>query len=237
MVSVSEITLWSRPVEQVLEWKRRSPQSTRAISEVGDLYLSRGLYDKAIRSYNQLAPIYPDDIYPQIISMSIKSCLQGRTIDRDEWNLLYKKAARAKWNSMAPVVALDHLTTRFLKGNCDTINIYALIRLIVILATNPEFSHHSAQLHELAALLNGMIGEADAAIENASKAIEVKPSPQRYLLKLRILLDVKKYDEARDTLDTIKKRYKNNIAFHLAYGDMIGYFEDRLAKAQKSNNK
>lgn len=236
MVTLSEITLWSRPVEQTLEWKRRSPQSTRAILEVGDLYLRMGLYNKAIMTYNQITNIHPDDIYPRIQSMTIKSCFKGETVDRDEWNLLHRKAAKAKWNGVAPVVTLDRLTVQLLDGDCDTINIYALVQLIVIIATNPYFSHHSAQLHELAALLNGAIGEADAAIENASKAIEVRPSPQRYLLKLRILLDVKKYDEARDTLDTIKKRYKNNVRFHLAYDDMIGYFEDRLVKVQASEN-
>ena len=236
IVTLSEITLWSRPVEQTLEWKRRSPQSTRAIAEVGDLYLRMSLYNKAIMTYNQIINIHPDDIFPQIKTMTIKSCFKGEIVDRDEWNLLYKKAAQAKWNGVAPVVTLDQLTTRLLDGDCDTINIYALIRLVVIIATNPEFSHHSAQLHELAALLNGAIGEADAAIENASKAIEERPSPQRYLLKLRILLDVKRYDEARDTLDTIKRRYKNDIRFHLAYDDMVGYFEDRLVKLQTSEN-
>jgi hypothetical protein len=37
-------------------------------------------------------------------------------------------------------------------------------------------------------------------------------------------------------LDTIKRRYKNDVRFHLAYGDRIGYFEDRLVKVQASEN-
>jgi len=231
-VTMSEINLWSRPVDQAIEWQRRSPESVRAISEVGHIYLSFKNYEKALSTFALIENIYPDDIYPYFKKISIKSCLMDQKIDEQQWKLLYQKAAQAKWYGGAPVVELDRMVSKIKSGKCKKINIYALIRFVLLLAKNPSYKTHFAQLYEISALLNGHIGEAEVALNNATRALEEKQSPQRYILKIKLLIETNRLKAAEEAIKDFNEKYSNKPTVKLAYRKFITYYEDKLEELQ-----
>jgi hypothetical protein len=114
------------------------------------------------------------------------------------------------------------------ENDCQTIEIDQLIRLIVILAHNPQYSGQRAVLHELAARLGVVTGDAGVAYHNISTAVQLSPKIPRLILKFQIVLAMQEYEEAEQTLNEIRRRLDENMRFKLAFADRVTQLEQEL---------
>ncbi len=230
LVTLLELHLWSRPIEQALEWQRRSPGSMRAHEDIGNLYIVFNDAERALKVFQNMRALFPDDIYPYMKVINIKSCLQKSEVTDEDWRTVLDKAQHAKWYGLSPVAELNALIDNLQKGKCAPMNIYLLIRLILVLAYNPDYAHHRDMFHELAAILNMNLGETEAALNNIDEALLQKKTVSRYFLKVRILLDQQRTAEASQVLEEIRQLFRLHPAMQLAYRKPLAVLERRLTQ-------
>lgn len=229
-VTCVELDLWSKPIVQAIEWQRRSPHSLRAMEDIGNLYINLGEGDKAIEVYDKMMLAYPDEVFPYIKEINIKECLQKTPITQEEWNSVLEKASVAKWHGFATIAEIYALTKNIQKGKCENINVYSLIKFIIILVNNPEYAHHAAILHELAAILSVIIGENKVALNNLDEALRLRPSSSMHILKVRILLEEGLKSQAEAAISDFREFLDKRPRLYIAYFDTLKIMENRLKK-------
>jgi tetratricopeptide (TPR) repeat protein len=228
VISLLELDLWSKPVEQALEWQRRSPDSPRAIEDIGNLYFLSGDAEKALEVHRKIWEIYPDEFYPYIKEINIKSCLQQKTLTDEEWARYLEHARTTKYYGLAVISELDALAVNIQKGKCGNINLFLLIRLVVTLAHNPEYRRHWGILHELAAILSIEAGETEAALNNLNQALALRPTPNNHILKIKMLVGLGLLQEAEQAVNDFNQYLKTNKRAWIANKDILRELEEKL---------
>lgn len=236
-VTYLELDLWSKPVEQALEWQRRSPGSLRTMEDIGNLYINMGDGERALEVYQGMRESYPDEVYPYIKQINIKSCLQKKEITDEEWSSALNKAGEAKWYGLATIAEIYALTRNIQNNKCQSINVYLLIRLIIILVHNPEYAHHGAILHELAAMLSAFISENDAALNNINQALKLRQTPSKHIFKIRILLGAGLLDEAQEAISDFRSSLKKQPLSYVAYKNILSAMDKRLERQRDEGEK
>ena len=103
-----------------------------------------------------------------------------------------------------------------------------LTRLIVTLALNPQFKRDRILLHELAARLGILTGDAGVAYHNIVAATRYSPTVPRLILKLRILSALGLKEEATQTMAVLDEMINKNIRLKLAYRDIVTGIRDEM---------
>ncbi|MEX2524960.1 MAG: hypothetical protein WD750_08380 [Gammaproteobacteria bacterium] len=233
IITYLEADLWSKPVIQAEIWAKKHPQSHRAVENLANAYMRLEQYDKAKDTYRRIKDFSPNDIYPDIQLMTIDHCLENNIYTDEEWKELYGKAEKAEPEGLASLVGLDTLVTQKRKGRCPDIDIRNLMRLILILAHNPEFISHRPLLHEVATVLAIEYGDPRSALANINEAIRNNPQPNMYILKLKILIALERVEESEETLMTLKDIIKRDPMDYVAFTNQINDLEERINKLKR----
>lgn len=228
-VSLLELNLWSKPLQQAIEWQQRSPGSPRALEDLANQYLLHGQVDNARETYHTISTTFPQDVYPYIKEIGITACIENKQIEPQLWEQALDKARTSEWNGFASSSELDALAVNIINGHCETINIYLLIRLIVSLSTNPEYGKDRAPLHELAAVLSAYLGEVDAALNNIDQALKLAPKASTHEQKIIILLEFGRLVEAEIAIEEFRQFLLKQPRALIAYSDALVGLEQRLA--------
>lgn len=226
-VTVSEVRLWADPLEKHLHLLRQHPESPRAITAFGNFLISTGRVDDAENFYRRLAEERPLDIYPRLKLMAIAACVRDQPVDAGSWLDLLQDAQRARYSDFGIAEELVLIVTATAEGDCQTLDRGQLTRLLVTLALNPDFWRDRPELHELAAHVGVLTGDAGVAYHNVVEAVNLAPSVPRQLLKLQILLALGKPEETQESLRALKAQLESSVSLRIAYGRAV----DRLEKA------
>lgn len=223
-----ELNLWNNPYQQAFEWARLHPASKRAQNNLATVYIKTGEIDKAIEVYDRLENSNPSDFYPKFRKIVVKNCINKIPIEQEEWIYLLEQAKVSKWDGFSTMVELDELIKNLQSENCTQIGVVNIIFVIVALAYNPEFAHMRGELHVMATDLAVEIGDANTALENINEAIRISPVPSRLMYKIKILMAIKSYDDAKISLGELKTLLSKSPAMKLVYDKFISETEKSL---------
>lgn len=226
--SVNQVNNMTAPIPGLIEQVNAHPDSVRAVTELGNLYLINGNISAAERLYGDIALQNPDAIYPQIKLMAIKTCIKNQSLTTGEWRLLFDKASVAKNSGYGVTEELLTISVSVNEDDCQTIEINNLIRLIVTLALNPEYHVERPALHELAARLGIKIGDRGVAYFNIQDAVKLSPTVSRKILKAQILLALDQIDEARDTISDLMSQLDNDFRLKLGFNNRVQQLRQEL---------
>jgi len=230
-----EVNLWTKPIERHLALVQNHPGSARAVTALGNLFIAGYELENAERLYYTVAAQYPGEIYPHIKLMAIKCCVKSQGMDDAEWQELISRAGTAKKSAFGVVEELALIVSAISESDCKAIDLNNLIRLVVTLALNPQFSRERAILHELAARLGIYAGDAGVAYHNILAADKYSSTVQRRILKLRILIALGKQDEAEQTFTALDNMLDKNIRLKLAYRDIVTDIRKELSELEQSS--
>jgi protein O-mannosyl-transferase len=229
-VSVLVINVWSNPHRQSIEWARIHPTSPRAIENLGSFYLLNGEVENALKAFAQISKTYPNHIYPHLKKITIQYCIMKEKLSENEWQELFILARNAKLESIAGIAEIDSLTSMVNKGKCEFADIIPYMKLMLILANNPEYAQFKGGLHELLASLAILVGDGRAAVENIRESVRLTPTVPRLIYKVRILIAMEKKEEAEQTLKRLRTKEKRDPRVYFAYHESIAELEKQLYK-------
>jgi tetratricopeptide (TPR) repeat protein len=225
-VARNEARTWESPVIQADLWYRHHPGSIRALDLKGTMYLAAGFVKQGVAVYKEFKKKYPDDLYPVIKLLFIRSCVQYEHLTQSEWNDLYDLSIKAGPQNQTFLLELDTMTTNVIEDKCAGINIENMIKLEVLLASNPVLINYMPGLHQFAALLSAKIGEFGAAYNNIEKAVETSPNVENMMIKYNILMKMGNRKQAGEVLDKIKKMLESNFKASMVYGSIYKKMRD-----------
>jgi hypothetical protein len=228
--TLPEIRLWTKPVERHLELVHNHPGSARAVTALGNLLIAGHELDNAERLYRTVARQYPGEIYPHIKLMAIKACVISQELHEAEWQELVGKAETAQKTRFGVVEELALIVSAVSEKDCKGINLNSLTRLIVTLALNPHFQKDRAALHELAARLGILTGDAGVAYHNIVAADKYAATVPRRILKLQILLALGLHNEAEATMAALENMINRKLRLKLAYHDIVTAIRKQMDK-------
>ena len=226
--TLMEINLWTKPVERHLALVNNHPGSVRAVTALGNLLISRFELDKAERIYHVVAAEYPTEIYPHIKLLAINGCVRNQDPGPSAWKELITRAGAAEHSGFGTVEELTLIVSAVSEDDCKAIDLNNLTRLIVTLALNPQFKRDRILLHELAARLGILTGDAGVAYHNIVAATRYSPTVPRLILKLRILSALGLKEEATQTMAVLDDMINKNIRLKLAYRDIVIGIRDEM---------
>jgi hypothetical protein len=230
--TLMQMRLWADPLQQHIAMVNHHPDSVRSIIGLGNQYIVHNKLAKAEQLYRQIAAEYPDEIYPQLKLFAIKGCVSGQSITVDEWQVLMQMASTANKPVFGIVEELVTLIAAVTENDCASIDARNLTRLVVTLAMNPALSGDRAALHELAARLGIMIGDAGVAYHNILEAVRLWPTVPRQILKVRILLALGKTEEAEQAMIMLANTINGSVRFKLAYAGILSSLEAEVRHAK-----
>jgi hypothetical protein len=150
-------------------------------------------------------------------------------LTEEGWRALIQAAQDSTGSDFGVVEELALVVASVEESDCRGVDRNQLIRVIVTLALNPQFSRDGAALHELAARLGVLTGDAGVAYHNIVEAVRLVPSVPRQLLKLQILLALGKLEEARESLRVLKSQLEGSLRMRIAYGRAVDRLEEAAA--------
>jgi len=230
--TLMQMKLWADPLQQHIDMVNKHPDSVRSIIGLGNQYIVHNELAKAEQLYQQIAAEYPDEIYPQLKLFAIKGCVTGQSITMDEWQVLVRMAGTVDKPVFGIIEELTTLIAAVTENDCASINAHNLIRFVVTLAMNPAFSGDRAVLHELAARLGIMIGDAGVAYHNILEAVRLWPTVPRQILKIRILLALGKGQEAEQAMIMLANTINGSVRFRLAYVGILSELQAEVRHAK-----
>ncbi|HEY7840942.1 MAG TPA: hypothetical protein VIC61_05185 [Gammaproteobacteria bacterium] len=228
-VTVFEASLWKDPLERHSRFLQRHPDSPRALTAFGNLLISTGRADEAERFYRRLSRERPADVFPRLKLAAIAACVRDRPMTEEEWRALIQAAHDSTGSDFGVVEELSLVVASTGEDDCPGIDSAQLARVVVTLALNPRFYRERAALHELAARLGVLMGDAGVAYHNIVESVHLAPNVPRQLLKLQILLALGKREEMQTALQSLKAQLEGSLRMRIAYGRALDRFEEAAA--------
>ena len=233
--TLMEIDLWIKPVERHLALVNHHPGSVRAVTALGNLLISRLELDKAESLYNSIAEEDSIEIYPHIKLLAINSCVKNQEQSSAEWQELIARAGTAEKSNYGVLEELALIVSAASENDCKAMDLNNLTRFMVTLAFNPQFKRDRAPLHELAARLGILTGDAGVAYHNIVAAAQYSPTVPRLILKSRILIALGRKEEAAQTMTVLDDMINKNIRLKLAYRDIVTGIKEEMGKLEQSS--
>lgn len=216
-----EVTLWSEPRLQALEWAINNPASERALTNLSYEYADSGEYEQVIEIYTWLEQLKPDHIYPAIVKLWIESCAGQRAAPPEIWEALRAKAKRARAESFLTLTSLDGFIVDIIDDKCRPGEHENMEKLLSILIENHNFNFIQAYLYELSAILQAHQGQYDQALAYIDQALELGGRPSNYVSKISLLRDIGRHDEAERVKQTFRESLKSRPRRYLAYAKVL----------------
>ncbi len=227
-ITITEVHLWSNPAKQALEWSRTHPNSNRAIDSLGSIFLTIGDYENAMKTYGRINENKPLDLYPYLKDISIRYCLLNEKVPDEQWEEILILATRAKTNGVGLLLQLDSLVKSMVTNTCNIGQPEKLSMLISLLAENPDFEKSRDFFFELVAVIAIQTNDIQLALSNINKSIAIVEDPDRYILKIKILMALENIEELELTLNEFRKLISRNPKISLAFLDIINKYELEL---------
>ena len=216
-----ELTLWSEPRLQALEWARNKPASERALIHLARAYGDSREYEKVIDIYNQIEQLKPDNIYPAVVKLHIASCAGIRPVPPELWDAAFSRATAARTDGLTIVSSLDGFVVDIINDNCQPGQHEPLEKLILTLIKNDNYRFVRDYLYEFLATLQLYNGQYDRALDYINSALAVNSKPSNYIYKINLLRNIGRDDEAAKVKQAFRESIKGRPRDYLAYAKML----------------
>ena len=216
-----EVTLWSEPRLQALEWARNQPASERVLTNLAYELADSGQYEQVIEVYNRLEQLKPDHIYPAIVKLWIESCAGQRAAPPGAWEALLAKAKRARAESFLTLTSLDGFSADIISDKCWPGDHENMEKLLSILIKNHNFNFIRAFLYEFSAALQAHKEQYDQALAYIDQALALDGKPSNYVYKINLLRGMGRYDEAERVKQAFRESLKSRPRRYLAYAKLL----------------
>ena len=223
-----QVQLWNHPGRQALEWALIHPRSPRALDYLGGLLLMTGNDEQALKVYDRILLIHPQDIYPYVKRIVVTSCLNNRPLPDRQWQVIYDKARTAKKYNNNDLNEFDAITRFMEHGECKALDSRKFMKLLIILASNRDYADVKGALHQMTAVLAAENGDARSALANINEAIRYKYDAVTLIIKLKFMLALKNREGAKEVLDMINSYFEDHRVEYLAYKSMVRDLEEKL---------
>lgn len=212
-----ETRLWANPLLQAIEWARIHPESPRALENLGSRYISALDIAAAINTYEQIAARFPDQIYPAVKILALRSCALDEIAPTEAWDQLLRKAARAGPDRFNLIMEIYNIVISSNADDCPGLDTKRLQDLILVLASNPNFRKDKSYYYDHASLLSLYEGDIYNAIYFVQQSVYASPNMTRLLYQAELLIASGNLSQAKDTIALLEKRmknYRNKLAYH-----------------------
>lgn len=216
-----EVTLWSEPRLQALEWVKNHPDSERVLTNLAYEFAESGEYEQVIGVYTRLEQLKPDHIYPAIVKLWIESCAGQRAAPSGAWEALLAKAKRARAESFLTLTSLDGFTADIIGDKCWPGDYEHMEKLLSILIENRNFNFIRVSLYEFSAALQAHKEQYDQALAYIDRALALGGKPSNYVYKINLLHSIGRHDEAERVKQTFRESLKSQPRRYLAYAKVL----------------
>lgn len=216
-----EVTLWSEPRLQALEWARNQPASERVLTNLAHELADSGEYEQVVEVYTWLEQLKPDHIYPAIVKLWIESCAGQRAAPPGAWEALLAKAKRARAESFLTLTSLDGFSADIISDKCWPGDHENMEKLLSILIKNHNFNFIRAFLYEFSAALQAHKEQYDQALAYIDQALALGGKPSNYVYKINLLRGMGRYDEAERVKQAFRESLKSRPRRYLAYAKLL----------------
>ena len=216
-----EVTLWSEPRLQALEWVKNHPASERALTSLAYEYADSGQYEQMIEVYTRLEQLKPDHIYPAIVKLWLASCAGRRAAPPGAWEALLAKAKRARADSLLTMTSLDGFTADIIRDKCRPGEHENMEKLLLVMLENHNFNFIRVFLYEFSAALQTYQGHYDQALAYTDRALALGGRPSSYFYKIDLLSDIGRHDEAERVKQAFLASIKSQPRRYLAYAKVL----------------
>ena len=216
-----EVTLWSDPRLQALEWAKNHPASERVLTNLAYEFADSGEYGQVIEVYTWLEQLKPDHIYPATVKIWIESCAGQRAAPPGAWEALLAKAKRARAESFLTLTSLDGFTADIIRDKCWPDDHENMEKLISILIENHNFSFIRGFLYEFSAALRAHKEQYDQALAYIDQALALGGKPSNYVYKINLLHGMGRHDEAERVKQAFRESLKSQPRRYLAYKKVL----------------
>ena len=216
-----EVTLWSEPRLQALEWVKNHPASERALTSLAYEYADSGQYEQMVEVYTRLEQLKPDHIYPAIVKLWLASCAGQRAVPPGAWEALLAKAKRATADSLLTMTSLDGFTADIIRDKCRPGEHENMEKLLSILLENHNFNFIRVFLYEFSAAVQAYQGQYDQALAYTDQALALGGRPSNYVYKIELLRDIGRHDEAERVKQAFRESLKSRPRRYLAHAKLL----------------
>lgn len=231
LVTLMELSLWSRPYLQAHEWVRQRPQSKRAVNNLLNISLITNNRETAREALAKLADIDSRDIYPVLKEITIRSCYDRERLTAADWKNYNRRATDAGFRGLGSVSELGNLLYQYNQGNCAMLDVGNLGKFVAGLIQNPAFNPVIGRLYEMATTIAVIQGDLDLALSHIDRSISMLPLIDSRIYKLRILIAKSEWTESIGLLEEIKGQLQRMPRQYLVYRNIISDLERQLSSS------
>ena len=224
--------LYSKAVERA----SLQPESVRAWSNLMDLNVAIGDYDRFTESFRQITTNQNHALLLYVKKIHFTACYFHRAVPEADWDAVFAKLDLDEWYARGTIGAIDDVVKAMLNRDCRLVDPYRLVNLIINLVGQPRYIKYGGMLHELAALVCVHIGDSQCALANINQATTMNPTPQRFELQLNLLIALKDIEAAQSALLVYKAYLAANPRYMLASRESFSLQDGRVRElAEKTS--
>jgi hypothetical protein len=227
-ITILQLQLWSDPYKQAVVWAEEHPTSRRALNNLWNIHLIYGEKEKARTDLARLEGLNPGDLYPWLKQLTVTYCYDQKRYNNNRWQALYKRAQQAKYVDHVARDEIGYLLQQIALGQCQFPDLAGLRRLVYDMAENTSFKGEIGYLYEYAATVSVLMHDENSALKDINKAIMHLPNIDNRTFKMRILLALKRYDEARKLLDEMESQAVSSPGNYVKLSHAKSIFKQQL---------
>ena len=235
IVSGVEATSYTNPYSRALQTASLQPNSLRAWSSLMDIYMVADDYERYNSAFEHIVQLQSNSLFPYIKNIKYKGCYFEKKISDQDWKSVTSVQEVNEYFPQATIAELNELVDEIIRNDCTNVNPFKLEILIVSLTEKEFYFNHRHMLHELASLLCIHIGDPECARNNLDESIAIKPSAQKYELKLKILIALEDFESAKSVLRQYQDFLHSDPYQYLAYKNNYDDYKNRIYNAGEEN--
>ena len=216
-----ELTLWSQPGLQALEWARNNPASEKALTNLADKYTGSGQYEQAIDIYTRLEQLKPDSIDPAIAKLQIESCGRKTSVPAGVWDAAHVRAKQARAYGLGIVASLDGFIADIISENCRSGDHENMQKLLSNMIANNNYGFILGYLYEFSATIQVYNHQYERALDYIDTALAAGRKPSHYIYKIRLLRIMGRTGEAERVKKEFREKIRGRPRDSLAYAKLL----------------
>jgi hypothetical protein len=196
-------SMWGKPLLAASYWYNHNPSSVRAATTLSSQQLIEMGPHVTIETLRDFATRNPEHAYIRIPELTL-SCRVAPDEDHSRIVEDLKAALPLITFSHAPGEMLDDLLTTALAGDCESVDADVVAELAAAVLKNPKYGSNKRynQFHHiLMARMARALGKGEATLEHLGRAIDLIPTDELNMMTVTALIDVGRFDEAREFIE------------------------------------
>ncbi|WP_041598890.1 hypothetical protein [Hahella chejuensis] len=232
LIAKSEVSLWSKPVQQALRWYQQAPLSQRAYSHLGSTLFRFGLYKEGANFYKETHQDFPDDPTKELLWYELV-CVDSSLPVPDMEEFL-NKARKAKFYNQT-IVLLNALLDLKEQGHCNNVTVDDLDLIADAFLINPSYKRRYRSIYVYKSRLSQYINDMPEATKSLEKAISIHWRLDIALSLAEKYLFLGKVDSAGKLIEDIERHCSGLVLSCNSNSKDIAYLHQLLKKMREKD--